>query len=71
MSSLLLFASDNLQSLNKKGVGGGGGGGGVVEGERRRRSKTPRKDEFTEFSQARGKTQISRWRLSSRIKLSK
>ncbi len=30
-------------------------GGG--EGERRRRSKTPRKDEFTEFSQERGNAQ--------------
>jgi hypothetical protein len=36
--------------LTKKGVGGG-------EGERRRRSKTPRKDEFTEFSQERGNAQ--------------
>jgi hypothetical protein len=55
-----LFA-DNLHSLTKKSAGVGGSGG---EGERlRKRSKTPRKDEFTEFSQERGNDAFSSWHL--------
>jgi len=46
-----LPVADNLHNLTKKGSAVGGSG----EGERlRKRSKTPRKDEFTEFSQGRG-----------------
>jgi hypothetical protein len=43
--------------LTKKSAGVGGSG----EGERlRKRSKTPRKDEFTEFSQERGNDAFSK-----------
>jgi hypothetical protein len=60
--SLLSYPfADNLHSLTKKSAGVGGSGG---EGERlRKRSKTPRKDEFTEFSQERGNEAFSRWHL--------
>jgi hypothetical protein len=49
LATLLAVVTESLQSVGKKGVGGGGG-----DTDRRRRSKTPRKDEFTEFSQERG-----------------